>query len=94
MKQLAEGVGAKKSTLLEFINECGNKLVECQNMNARLNAAFEDSEMQKDNTKGLIIETFQSYKAMLENLRVSIYVSISFVHLHLVFFSHMHTLNT
>ncbi|BFZ14823.1 hypothetical protein BsWGS_17861 [Bradybaena similaris] len=69
VKQLAEGVGAKKGTLLEFINECGNKLVECQNMNARLNAAFEDSEMQKDNTKGLIIETFQSYKAMLENLR-------------------------
>ncbi|CAG5120940.1 unnamed protein product [Candidula unifasciata] len=69
VKQLAEGVGAKKGTLVDFTNECANKLIECQKMNASLNAAFEDLEMQKDNTKGLIMETFQSYKALLEDLR-------------------------
>ncbi|CAG5117191.1 unnamed protein product [Candidula unifasciata] len=69
VKQLAEVVGAKKETLADFTKECGKKLVECQKMNANLNAAFEELEMQKDNTKGLILETFQSYKALLEDIR-------------------------
>lgn len=71
MKQLAEAVGAKKDTLAEFTKECGKKLTECQKMNLDLSAAFEDLEMQKDSTKGLIKETFQSYKAILEEIRVS-----------------------
>ncbi|GFN75055.1 B-box type Zinc finger protein ncl-1 [Plakobranchus ocellatus] len=69
VKQLAEAVGAKKETLAEFTKECGKKLAECQTISGNLNSAFEDLEMQKDNSKDLINETFQSYKAVLEEMR-------------------------
>jgi hypothetical protein len=69
VKQLSEAVGARKDTLVDFTKECGKKLTECQKIDASLNAAFEELEMQKDNTKGLIEETFQSYKALLEDIR-------------------------
>ncbi|GFR68575.1 B-box type zinc finger protein ncl-1 [Elysia marginata] len=69
VKPLAEAVGAKKETLGEFTKECGKKLNECETISGNLSAAFEDLEMQKDNSKDLINETFQSYKAVLEEMR-------------------------
>ncbi|KAK3798783.1 hypothetical protein RRG08_040615 [Elysia crispata] len=69
VKQLAEAVGAKKETLAEFTKECGKKLEECETISGNLSTAFEDLEMQKDNSKDLINETFQSYKAVLEEMR-------------------------
>ncbi|XP_012946152.1 brain tumor protein isoform X2 [Aplysia californica] len=69
VKQLSEAISSKKETLDKFTAECGKKLDECQKISSNLNLAFEELEMQKDNTKGLIEETFQSYKAVLEETR-------------------------
>ena len=71
MKELPEAIRDKKETLGKFTTECSKKLSECTDMSSNLNLAFEELEMHKDNTKGLIEETFQSYKAVLEEARVS-----------------------
>ena len=70
MKQLPEAITFKKEELKKFTTACGEKLEECQKISSNLTLAFEELEMQKDNTKGLIEETFQSYKAVLEETRV------------------------
>ena len=74
VKQLPEAIRGKKEFLGQYTAECSKKLLECTELTSNLNMAFEELEMQKDNTKGLIEETFQSYKAVLEETRVSIYL--------------------
>ncbi|XP_059144458.1 brain tumor protein-like isoform X2 [Physella acuta] len=96
VKQLTEAVGSKKDTLSDFTKECGKKLIDCQKINASLNAAFEDLEMQKDNTKGLIQETFQSYKTILEDIRDSFLKELDELHekRELCLMERMHKLST
>ncbi|KAH9513488.1 hypothetical protein Btru_033173 [Bulinus truncatus] len=96
VKQLTEAVGAKKDTLADFTKECGKKLSECQKINGNLSAALEDLEMQKDSTRGLIQETFQSYKAVLEEIRDSYLKELDELHekRELCLMERMHKLST
>lgn len=56
-----------------LITECKNKIKLFEETSNNLENALTDMQMQRDNVKGLVQETFQSYKTALENRRVSIF---------------------
>ena len=59
-----------KEELKTLISECKSKINFCQEATTMLENALSDLQTQRDNAKGLIQETFQSYKAVLEKKKV------------------------
>lgn len=57
--------------LNNLLSESKNKIIFCEEASNSLGNALSEMQLQRDNTKGLIQETFQSYKAVLENRKVT-----------------------
>ncbi|XP_062577150.1 formin-J-like isoform X1 [Saccostrea cucullata] len=55
-----------KEDLTLLLEESKKKVAVCEEAHQTLESSLNDLQMQRDNAKGLIQETFQSYKAMLE----------------------------
>lgn len=64
-----------------LVTECKSKVSLCEESSNSLQNALTELQMQRDNAKGLINETFQSYKAILEKKRVSFIKQLSFTSL-------------
>mgnify|MGYP003692450647 CR=1 FL=1 len=59
-----------KDELIMMLTESKKKVAVCDEAHQTLESSLNDLQMQRDNAKGLIQETFQSYKAMLEKQKV------------------------
>lgn len=59
-----------KDELSIMLAESKKKVAVCDEAHQKLESSLNDLQMQRDNAKGLIQETFQSYKAMLEKKKV------------------------
>ena len=53
-----------------LVREAKEKIVFCEETTSNLENLLSELQMQRDNAKGLIDETFQSYKAILEKRKV------------------------
>ena len=60
-------------TLQTLVTQGRSKLEKSQEDSQALESALSELQEQTDNAKGLITETFQSYKSLLEKLRVNGY---------------------
>ena len=56
--------------LRNLIAESKGKITFCQEASSSLESSLSDLQLQHDNTKGLIEESFQTFKAMLDKKRV------------------------
>ena len=56
-----------------LVTQGRSKLEKSQEDSQALESALSELQEQTDNAKGLITETFQSYKSLLEKLRVNDY---------------------
>ena len=63
----------QREFLEKLVKESRHKIEVCNEASTTLMNSLSDIQMQRDNVKGLIQETFQSYKAILEKKRVRIY---------------------
>lgn len=61
-----------KEELSVLLTESKKKFVVCDEAHQTLESSLNDLQMQRDNAKGLIQETFQSYKAILEKKKVGL----------------------
>ena len=59
------------STIKDLVTEAKSKMEFCEEASSSLENSLSELQMQRDNAKGLIMETYQSYKAILENRKVS-----------------------
>lgn len=58
-----------KEELLNLLNETKAKMSDCGQTTNQLGNALSELQAQRDQAKDLIMESFQSYKAVLEKLR-------------------------
>ncbi|OWF35593.1 brain tumor protein-like [Mizuhopecten yessoensis] len=63
-----------------LITESKSKIKFCDEASSTLENALSELQMQRDNAKGLIHETFQSYKAMLEKRRDELFQEMEELH--------------
>lgn len=49
-----------------LISQCKSKVSECEEVSSSLENSLSELQMQRDNAKGLIQETFQTYRTILE----------------------------
>ncbi|XP_070155719.1 B-box type zinc finger protein ncl-1 [Polyergus mexicanus] len=59
----------QKEELVNLMTESKAKIVECDQVSVQLENALSELQIQHDQAKDLIIETFQSYKAILEKCK-------------------------
>ncbi|XP_029667925.1 B-box type zinc finger protein ncl-1-like [Formica exsecta] len=59
----------QKEELVSLMTESKAKIVECDQVSVQLENALSELQIQHDQAKDLIIETFQSYKAILEKCK-------------------------
>lgn len=62
------------------MNESKAKIADCDQVSAQLENALSELQAQHDQAKDLIIEMFQSYKAVLEKCRDSALVELEKLH--------------
>ncbi|KAJ8297904.1 hypothetical protein KUTeg_024435 [Tegillarca granosa] len=63
-----------------LVTECKSKVSLCEESSNSLQNALTELQMQRDNAKGLINETFQSYKAILEKKRDDLLQELESLH--------------
>ncbi|XP_046834478.1 B-box type zinc finger protein ncl-1-like isoform X1 [Vespa crabro] len=68
-ERLADAEPREKEELLSLMSESKAKIKDCDQVTTQLENALSELQMQRDQAKDLIIETFQSYKAILEKYR-------------------------
>ena len=73
--ELLEDVESRQSEELQnLVAESQSKLEFCEEASGNLGNALSELQMQRDNARGLIQETFQSYKAILEKKQVRVLI--------------------
>ena len=72
---LSEVEQAHADLLQGLVTQGRSKLEKSHEDSQALESGLSELQEQTDNAKGLITETFQSYKSMLEKLRVGRYFS-------------------
>ncbi|XP_056010419.1 brain tumor protein-like isoform X3 [Ostrea edulis] len=70
-----------KEELSVLLTESKKKFVVCDEAHQTLESSLNDLQMQRDNAKGLIQETFQSYKAILEKKKDNMLEELEDLHL-------------
>ena len=60
----------QKADLTAVIGECKGKVRFCEEATSTLENALSEVQMQRDNARGQIEETFQTYRTMLETRKV------------------------
>jgi tripartite motif-containing protein 2/3 len=68
--RLSNVEAAQVKELKDLIYSCREKREVYSNIMNGLNDELTELHLQKDNVKGLIDETFQTYKALLEKIKV------------------------
>ena len=63
MMQIAE--------IKELVKKCRGQLSCCDEATQSLEGCLSELQMQRDNARGLIEESYQTYRAMLEKMKVS-----------------------
>lgn len=63
-----------------MVNDGKIKIADCDHMLAQLENSLSELQAQRDQAKDLILETFQSYKAILEKCRDDVLESLEKVH--------------
>ena len=69
--RLSEMEETGRSTIKALMSEAGSKRKQCEEASDNLENALSELQTQRDNARDLILETYQSYKAILENVKVS-----------------------
>ena len=70
-ERIADVEGKQVEEVKNLISEGKGKVQFCEEAASGLGDSLAELQMQRDNMKGLIVETFQSYKAILEKRKVS-----------------------
>lgn len=68
-ERLSDAESSQIEELVNLMSESKNKITECDKTSSHLENALSELQAQHDQAKDLIIETFQSYKAILEKCR-------------------------
>jgi hypothetical protein len=55
-----------------LVTEARDKVSSCMEASSNLESLLSDLEMQRDNARGLIEETFQTYRTMLQKRKVGL----------------------
>ncbi len=63
-------VGTHQEELQGLLGEAKEKITLCEEASDMLDSSLRELQMQRDNARGLIQETFQSYKTLLEKRQV------------------------
>lgn len=61
---------SQRSDFDVLITECKSKVSACNEASSSLENSLSDLQMQRDDAKGLIQETFQTYRTVLEIQKV------------------------
>ncbi|KAK2163597.1 hypothetical protein NP493_1453g00037 [Ridgeia piscesae] len=79
--ELLEDVEVRQSEELQnLVSESQSKLEFCEEASGNLGNALSELQMQRDNARGLIQETFQSYKAILEKKQEQLLEELEHIH--------------
>lgn len=70
----------QKEELIKLMKESKARIADCDQVSAQLDNALSELQAQHDQAKDLIVETFQSYKAVLEKCRDSALVELEKLH--------------
>ena len=70
-ERISELEEMQKAELTALIAECKGKVQFCDEATSTLENALSEVQMQRDNARGQIEETFQTYRTMLEARKVS-----------------------
>uniref|UniRef100_A0A1B6L209 RING finger protein 207 n=1 Tax=Graphocephala atropunctata TaxID=36148 RepID=A0A1B6L209_9HEMI len=79
-ERLSDAYERHKEHLHSLMGESKTKMAYCEDATNSLNNALAELQAQHDNAKGLINETFQSYKAMLEKRKDDILDELKELH--------------
>ncbi len=69
-ERIADLEEGQKTELKTLIAESKSKIQLCEEASTELGSALGELEMQRDNARGQIEETFHTYRTMLENRKV------------------------
>ena len=79
-ERLMDAEPRQKEELIKLMNESKARIADCDQMSAQLENALSELQAQHDQAKDLIVETFQSYKAVLEKCRDNALVELEKLH--------------
>lgn len=68
-ERLKDAEPRQKEELTSLVNESKARIGDCDHISSQLGNALSELQIQRDSAKDLILETFQSYKAILEKCR-------------------------
>lgn len=68
-ERLVDAEPRQKEELIKLMNESKASIADYDQVSAQLENALSELQAQHDQAKDLIVETFQSYKAVLEKCR-------------------------
>lgn len=69
--RLTDAESQQKEELFNLMTENKTKISECDQITTQLDNALSELQVQHDQAKDLITETFQSYKAVLEKCKAN-----------------------
>jgi len=78
--RLNEAYERQKKELRALMGESQSKVAYCEEVTTSLQNALAELQAQHDNAKGLIAETFQSYKAVLEKIKEEVLEELKKIH--------------
>lgn len=79
-ERLMDAEPRQKEELIKLMNESKARIADCDQVSAQLENALSELQAQHDQAKDLIVETFQSYKAVLEKCRDNALVELEKLH--------------
>ncbi|XP_060830287.1 B-box type zinc finger protein ncl-1 [Bombus pascuorum] len=79
-ERLVDAEPRQKEELIKLMNESKARIADCDQVSAQLENALSELQAQHDQAKDLIVETFQSYKAVLEKCRDNALVELEKLH--------------
>lgn len=68
-ERLTDAESRQKEELFNLMTESKTKITECDQVSTQLENALSELQVQHDQAKDLVTETFQSYKAILEKCK-------------------------
>ncbi|CAH0395741.1 unnamed protein product [Bemisia tabaci] len=77
---IAESAKKSKNDIASLVTEGKTKMELCEETSTKLETALGDLETMHDTAKGLLLETYQSYKAVLEQLKDEALAELESVH--------------
>lgn len=73
-ERISEIEEKQKNEIEQLVSECKGKVSVCEEATSSLQNSLSELQVLRDDAKSLIQETFQTYKAMLEAQRVSLFL--------------------